>query len=100
MLLSLFLFFFIANPLIMLIEITVAGIPVLIAGKLLSTDLFSKVFFPGGRKKFSFTSGWFFSINSLLVPLRVCRYILSGFAAVLLVIAKIHPAVKKHFENL
>lgn len=98
-LLSAFLLLLISNPIFILIEILLTGIPVFVAGKLLKVDLYSRIFFPSGRRKFSFTSGLFFSINSLFIPLRICLYVLSGIAALLLRFLIIHPAIKKLFEK-
>ncbi|HPQ54814.1 MAG TPA: hypothetical protein PK253_16295, partial [Spirochaetota bacterium] len=87
------------NFFFLLFEIVCLGLFIYLAGKLSGTDLFSKVFFPKGRKLFSITSGYIFSLNALLVPLRIVYYILSGIISIIITIARLHPAINRLYEK-
>ncbi|HOP65085.1 MAG TPA: DUF2207 domain-containing protein, partial [Spirochaetota bacterium] len=93
------IFSYLLNFFILVTEMAIAGLFVYAAGRLLRIDLFSKIFFPSGRKYFSLNSGWVFSFNSLIVPFRIAYYFISGILAILLVLLKLHPAIKKRFEK-
>ncbi|TFH42256.1 MAG: hypothetical protein E4G96_03815, partial [Chrysiogenales bacterium] len=78
-------------------EIAILGLPAYLIGKVAGVDLFNKLFFPKGRKKFSLTGGYIFSLNCVIVPLRLVYYILSGILFLFMKAASVHPAIKRRF---